>query len=220
MDGVQNEGLPEDSDYLGTLDLVEVEKKVEELFKNRCQSCHGNNEPRNISDLESLKTMSTFFVAGKPEVSLIYQSLLPNARRLMPQGGALTADEKNLVRDWILLVGSKDETNEEDVYYTGQVETLLEAKCFNCHNQEIIDVAGDQMDRFNGNPMLNTYESVLNYTAQGSIEDSLVYELNFYNQGSHASGLEYESIEYQELSEDEFKLFKSWIEQGAVLNNQ
>ncbi len=220
QEGTQSPIIEDPEEYLNTLDIVEVEKNVTTLFQNRCQSCHGNNQPQNISDLESLKENSTFFIAGKPDISLLYQSLLPDARKFMPQGGTLTADEKKLVKDWILLVGKESETSEEEIVYTNQIQSIFEAKCFNCHNQETIDEVGDQMDRSNGNPLINSYESILNFTTAGSIEDSLIHELNFYNQGSHLPGARYSEIEYENLSESEMQQLETWIQQGAILSTE
>jgi hypothetical protein len=72
-----------------------------------CYGCHGTSEFAYATLLSAGNTncgAKKMVVAGHPESSFLYEKVQPNPclGSQMPQGGALTATQLNLVRDWIL----------------------------------------------------------------------------------------------------------------------
>ncbi len=88
---------------------------IKPILAKHCLKCHGNEKKRSRLDLRTIASAikggksGTALVAGKPEKSVMYTSVLPNADPHMPpKGKALTRDETELIRRWILSLGGND----------------------------------------------------------------------------------------------------------------
>ena len=78
------------------------------ILINRCIECHGANQSSGL-DLRSRETAlkggnrGPALIPGKPEQSLLYQSILRQGELKMPMGrAALPANELEVLRNWIM----------------------------------------------------------------------------------------------------------------------
>lgn len=91
------------------------EKDIQPIFKTNCVSCHGEKK-NNDADLD-LRTfaatkkggenMGVGFVPGDPDKSNLWDRINDNSMPPKDSGKKLTAEEKKLIKDWIM-AGAKE----------------------------------------------------------------------------------------------------------------
>lgn len=91
-----------------------VERQVQQVFEQRCAECHGRDLPANkrkgnkqmlldaqstLTELDKVKAL----VLGNPADSAIIQKVIEPSEddRMPPKGARLTAEQVNLLRQWI-----------------------------------------------------------------------------------------------------------------------
>ena len=72
------------------------------IISPRCLGCHSSASVSNNNvSLNTYNDVVMYVVAGSPEFSLLYEVVSTNR---MPKGGpALSAEDVNMIRNWILL---------------------------------------------------------------------------------------------------------------------
>ncbi|WP_417390394.1 DUF1549 domain-containing protein [Gimesia sp.] len=89
---------------------IDYQSQIKPLLKSHCFACHGTLNQESALRLDSGKLIlkggeiGPAVVAGKPEESLLYQVLTPDADFQMPpegQGRRLKPDEIQLIKNWI-----------------------------------------------------------------------------------------------------------------------
>lgn len=82
-------------------------RKVQPLFDIQCVKCHGPIEQKSGLELDTPEAIlkggdsGAVIVPGKPEASILYQQLAPDADPHMPPKKQLSDAERALIRDWI-----------------------------------------------------------------------------------------------------------------------
>ena len=90
-------------------------RKVQPLFDVQCVKCHGPIEQKSGLELDTTEAVfkggdeGKIVVPGKPEESRLYQYLAPGSDPHMPPKKQLTDADRELVRQWIVALGSQSE---------------------------------------------------------------------------------------------------------------
>lgn len=88
-----NEPLPE---------LVSYSQDIQPIWDAECTSCHAGNIAPDLLNVNSYdELMEKYVVAGNPEESIVYKTLIGTAV-LMPPAGKMSQSKINKVQKWIL----------------------------------------------------------------------------------------------------------------------
>ncbi len=88
-------------------DRVDFEKHIRPLFVEHCLTCHGPKKQQASLRLDSRNhalgggESGMVIVPGKPEASLLYQHLLPEAEKRMPPKNPLSREQIAKIGEWI-----------------------------------------------------------------------------------------------------------------------
>ncbi|MAL16946.1 MAG: hypothetical protein CL670_07815 [Balneola sp.] len=88
---------------------VDYDDDIQPIFNSRCTSCHGGQSGVTLTSynatMESIGTQydKLIVIPGQPDASPLVDKIEPNPEFgvRMPQGGALSADQISLIRQWI-----------------------------------------------------------------------------------------------------------------------
>ncbi|MGE3681530.1 MAG: c-type cytochrome domain-containing protein [Bdellovibrionales bacterium] len=172
-----------------------IAEKVEAVLRRDCASCHGPVSPGYggidyITNIEAL-TSKGLVVPGNPDQSRLYQVIFSNE---MPTSQPLSTGDKQLIYDWIFLLGQNVGAG---VSFARIQAEVLQPYCLSCHRLE----RGTQ-----GDIDLSTYEAVLKTVIPTSPQASLLYDS--VNQGRMPKGGQPLPLELQ-------LLIYEWILLGA-----
>lgn len=96
---------------------VDYATQIQPIFNQRCTSCHGGTAGLFLTSYENV-TNAGIVVAGNANASKLYDKVrldkLPAVGSRMPQGGALSQSQVDLIRDWINQ-GATATNNEETI---------------------------------------------------------------------------------------------------------
>jgi serine/threonine-protein kinase len=88
-------------------DTAALASQVKEIFRTRCQECHGDTNPSvgiKVLDRDLLVTRKKKVLPGKPDDSILYRVLIASDETVMPKGQPrLSTEEIDAVRRWISL---------------------------------------------------------------------------------------------------------------------
>lgn len=169
---------------VATLSPVCYETEIAPIFINSCGSCHGQGKDRGgfiFTDYNSIMKSITPFNAQK---SVAYQAITGKAfTQLMPPGGALSENDRILIRVWIDQ-GAKNTTCATTTTGTGGTKSgpLAGQVCF---QRDLLPVlmsscgttgCHDQISHKEGY-VINNYASVMNLVNAGSPTTSKLYSV-------------------------------------------
>lgn len=75
--------------------------QVRPLLEAQCLQCHNMANPLGGVRVDTAAEMAKLVVKAKPEESLLFTALAPDDDKVMPPMGALSPEQRNVVRDWI-----------------------------------------------------------------------------------------------------------------------
>ncbi|WP_176736598.1 c-type cytochrome domain-containing protein [Oligoflexus tunisiensis] len=82
------------------------------FIKQKCAACHNLKNPvggfDSADDEQRMIDSGRYLVPGQPDASLVYTTLAPQGN--MPPSQTVSEEDRKLVRDWILSLGSKPRT--------------------------------------------------------------------------------------------------------------
>ncbi|MEZ5366199.1 MAG: SUMF1/EgtB/PvdO family nonheme iron enzyme [Bryobacterales bacterium] len=88
---------------LGALPLAAADfaTEIRPLLEGECLKCHNAVTPLGGFRFDTEAEADKAIKPGKPDESLLYTALAPDDDKVMPPTGALSAEQRALVRDWI-----------------------------------------------------------------------------------------------------------------------
>ena len=94
------------------------------ILSQNCKACHQDQSlggVSNILDIDKL-VASGLIIPGKPDTSKLMIAINNNS---MPPSGALSATDKNILQNWILLLGNQSALNPAPVDLTFNINIPL-----------------------------------------------------------------------------------------------
>lgn len=83
-------------------ETVSYTKDIQPIWDAECISCHAGDIAPDLLNVNSYdELMDKYVIAGNPEESIVYKTLIGTAV-LMPPAGKMNQDKINLVQKWIL----------------------------------------------------------------------------------------------------------------------
>jgi formylglycine-generating enzyme required for sulfatase activity len=121
------------------LAAADFSSDVKPLLEAECLQCHNASNALGGIRLDSRAEAAKVIQAGKPDQSPLYSALAPDDDRVMPPSGALPADKRALIRDWIaagaawpdgvtLAVGAKESSDLDTQELVAKLHARIEAK--------------------------------------------------------------------------------------------
>jgi hypothetical protein len=98
------------------------------FIKQKCAACHNLKNPvggfDSADDEQRMIDSGRYLVPGQPDSSLVYTTLAPQGN--MPPSQTVSDEDRKLVRDWILSLGSKPRTPIPDAMILAMIRQDLE----------------------------------------------------------------------------------------------
>ena len=191
-------------------DSVYFQQQVLPIFLSNCamSGCHDNISRQDGVILTSYTSiMNTGDIeAGNPSGSKAYRKIIdndPGDRMPPPPRPALPADQREIIRKWILQGAQNNSCvsatcDTANVTYSAQIRSLVSAKCQGCHNTAAASGGVD----------LSTYNGVKAKVNDGRLWGAI----------NHQSGFSPMPKNGNKLSDCELAQFRKWIAAGAPNN--
>ena len=181
------------------------------ILNNSCsiEGCHNTTSAAagvilvNYDSIVNTTELSPFNLS-ETEIFSVLISDNPDERMPPESAGSLSAEEIQLIAQWIL-EGADDmkcnpyfNCNIMDVSFMNDIRPIIQSNCEGCHSGQSPG----------GGILLNNYENIRIVAADGSLFGSINWESNYVPmpQGS------------EKLSDCEIGKIKSWIEAGSLNN--
>ena len=84
-----------------SLAAADFSTDIRPLLEAECLQCHSAANPLSGVRVDSESEAAKLIRAGNPDASLLFTALAPDDDKVMPPTGALSAEKRALVRDWI-----------------------------------------------------------------------------------------------------------------------
>jgi hypothetical protein len=178
------------------------EKDILPIFVSSCakSGCHDATTAHHgvrLNDWQGI--ISAGVKPGKPDDSEVYEEI--EGQMGGPKYGNLNAEQKLLIKKWIML-GAKNDTNcptdcdTSKFTYSGSIKPMLEKYCIGCH----------VYPNASGSVELSSHAGVVAATAGGKLVNSLKRSVDWMPKGGN------------KLSDCQIKQFEKWINAGAPNN--
>lgn len=199
---------------------VSYQMVFEQVFDNNCITCHNATKSKGGVDLSNYTKAIEKLIPGQPEKSLLYTTLFRDAENPMPPKKSLSAEQIQLIKDWIL-GGAKEKTEGEinappvaielpvlpkEITFKMINEKILVKRCNACHDGAPGNYAPD----------FTSYKSLMDeeVIVPGNLEKSSFYTDIIPNLKGEIDMPE----DGEPLSASEVQLIKDWILNGALEN--
>ena len=218
---------------------VDFENHILPIFEERCQSCHNapyDKNGRTIHPKAGLRLDTyewvmkgnldgTVVEAGKLEESYLYEVITLDEEEDMfmpPKGGALTPEQIDAIKRWIeegaKPSGGRTADMSKGISFHDHVFPLLEERCLDCHGEPY--VKNGRTIHPKAGLRLDTYEWIIKGNLDGVIlekgnpdESTLIAVITL-----DSDDPEIMPPKGDPLSDDEIKMLKQWIQEGAKEN--
>ena len=97
--------------FVSTFSQVDYNTQIQPIFNNRCINCHGGTSGVTLTNYSTISTsignnygtliVVPFDAVSSPIYDKVRLDKSPDHGNRMPQGGALTQAQVDLIRDWI-----------------------------------------------------------------------------------------------------------------------
>ena len=204
------EGDPTVNENLCEDDVIYFEKQILPILRSNCafSDCHDVASANDDVILESYNYVVTtadvqpFNLNDSEMYEVLVEDNL-NKRMPPPPADPLSADQINLVAQWILqgaenLTCEETECNSENVSFSAEVKPLIDNHCKGCHSGESPS----------GNVKLDGYDNIKEKADDGRLYGAI----------SWANGYKQMPKDQNQLDDCTLDKIKSWIDNGALNN--
>ena len=220
---------------------IDFTKHVLPIMEDRCFSCHNapyEKNGRTIHPKAGLRLDThewvmkgnlddTVVEAGNVAESYLYEVVTLDEDDDMfmpPKGGPLSPEQIDVLKRWIeegakaSAAGDRTADMSKGISFHDHIFPLIEEKCLDCHSEPY--VKNGRTIHPKAGLRLDTYESVIKgnldgiIVEKGNAEESTLYAVVTLDEDDP----EIMPPKGEPLTEDEVKMLKQWIEEGAKEN--